>query len=179
MRKKNTSKKTEGKAAPAAAVKAVPEEKPAAAELGTEPVAEVSAAVEAAPAKKVTVPTPAAEPAKKPRIGRKPKAEDGTAEPAKKSKSAKKTKPAGESVQEETRPRLGRRSKVDMPAELGVFVQFQGGEVDVAAIAEAAKADFKAADKRAKITSLKLYIKPEENTAYYVVNDSVSGKVTF
>lgn len=178
MRGKNTSKKTEAKAAP--------EEKTAAVELGPVP-AEAAAAAEAAvkdekPARKRSVRKPkdvSAESMKKPRIGRKAKAEVSAAEPVKKSRTAKKDKPMGEPAPEEKKPRPGRRGKVDMPAELGVFVQFQGGEVDVAAIAEAAKADFKAANKRAKITSLKLYVKPEENTAYYVVNDSVNGKVTF
>lgn len=43
----------------------------------------------------------------------------------------------------------------------------------------AAKADFRAHKKRTLITSLKLYIKPEEQTAYYVVNEEYTGSVTF
>lgn len=66
-----------------------------------------------------------------------------------------------------------------MPTELGVFVQFQGVEVDVAAITEAVKADIKEANKRGKISSMKLYLKPEELTAYYVISDFFTGKASF
>ena len=33
------------------------------------------------------------------------------------------------------------------------------------------------AHKRTPITSLKLYLKPEENAAYYVINEKDTGKV--
>lgn len=59
-----------------------------------------------------------------------------------------------------------------------MFVQFQGVEVDVAAITESVKADFKAANKRGKINSLKLYLKTEELAAYYVINDFFTGKAS-
>ena len=58
-----------------------------------------------------------------------------------------------------------------------VKVQFAGAEYDVAAVVEAAKADFKANNKAA-IKSISVYIKPEDGAAYYVVNDDVSGQVT-
>lgn len=60
-----------------------------------------------------------------------------------------------------------------------VVVQFQGGEADVDALVEAAKADFKENKKRTPITDLKLYVKPEERTAYYVVNEKHHGSVAF
>lgn len=44
-------------------------------------------------------------------------------------------------------------------------LQYQGIETDMAALAEAAKADFHSTKKRTLVTSLKLYIKPEENAA--------------
>lgn len=49
----------------------------------------------------------------------------------------------------------------------------------MADLVEAAKADFHTAKKRALITDLKLYIKPEERTAYYVINETYHGKVPF
>ena len=49
----------------------------------------------------------------------------------------------------------------------------------MSAIVEAVKADFVAASKHKRITSLKLYVKPEENAVYYVANDTVHGKVVF
>ena len=60
-----------------------------------------------------------------------------------------------------------------------LFMQYQGGEIDISVLAESAKADFRAAKKRTLITGLKLYIKPEERAAYYVVNEKYEGKITF
>ena len=47
------------------------------------------------------------------------------------------------------------------------------------ALVEAVKADFHAEKKRTQITSLKMYVKPEEHTAYYVINGEYEGKITF
>ncbi len=60
-----------------------------------------------------------------------------------------------------------------------VIVQFQGAEVDMDTLVEAAKADFRQAKKRTPITDLKLYVKPEERTAYYVVNEKFNGSVSY
>ena len=59
------------------------------------------------------------------------------------------------------------------------IVQYQGSDIDLAALAEAAKADFHQTKKRTLITDLKLYVKPEEHTVYYVVNGSFTGSVTY
>ena len=60
-----------------------------------------------------------------------------------------------------------------------VVVQFRDSEVDLDALVEAAKADFRQAKKRTLITDLKLYVKPEERTAYYVVNEKYTGSVAY
>ncbi len=60
-----------------------------------------------------------------------------------------------------------------------VIVQFQGSEADLDTLVEAAKDDFRQEKKRTPITDLKLYIKPEERTAYYVVNETFNGSVAF
>ena len=60
-----------------------------------------------------------------------------------------------------------------------VFVQFQEGEASIDALIEAAKADFHETKKRTLITAMKLYVKPEEHTAYYVINEKYEGKVSF
>lgn len=60
-----------------------------------------------------------------------------------------------------------------------ILMQYQGDEVDLTALTEAAKADFHNEKKRTLITELKLYIKPEERMAYYVVNGSFEGKLSF
>ena len=55
-------------------------------------------------------------------------------------------------------------------------VEFADKQVDVDVVAEACRADFKANNK-GNVRSLNVYIKPEDNAAYYVVNGKVSGKV--
>ena len=60
-----------------------------------------------------------------------------------------------------------------------VVVQFQGAEVDMDTLVEAAKADFRQEKKRTPITDLQLYVKPEEHVAYYVVNETFNGSVAF
>ena len=58
-------------------------------------------------------------------------------------------------------------------------MQYQESEASIAALLEAAKADFHQVQKRTRITAMKLYVKPEEHMAYYVINESHEGKVSF
>ena len=60
-----------------------------------------------------------------------------------------------------------------------VFVQFQESEITVDTLAEAAKADFRKTKKRTLITAMKLYVKPEEHKAYYVINEDYKGEIAF
>lgn len=60
-----------------------------------------------------------------------------------------------------------------------LFIQYQGEEIDLSALIEAAKADFHSAKKRTLVTGLKLYVKPEEHAAYYVINEKNEGKISF
>lgn len=59
------------------------------------------------------------------------------------------------------------------------IVQYQGTDIDLAALAEAAKADFHQTKKRTLITELKLYVKPEERTVYYVINGDCTGSIGY
>ena len=59
------------------------------------------------------------------------------------------------------------------------IVQYQGTDVDLSTLAEAAKADFHQAKKRTLVTELKLYVKPEEHTVYYVINGSFTGSIAY
>ena len=54
-----------------------------------------------------------------------------------------------------------------------VYLQYLGKELNSADIVEAAK---KASGEK-KITSITVYLKPEENMAYYVINDDVTGSI--
>ena len=57
-----------------------------------------------------------------------------------------------------------------------VFVQFAGEEYSVEEVMEKAKAAYIAEGHRAcAIKSVRLYIKPEERKAYYVINDKAAG----
>ena len=58
-------------------------------------------------------------------------------------------------------------------------MQYQESEVSIDALVEAAKADFHQTKKRTRVTAMKLYVKPEEHMAYYVINESHEGKVSF
>lgn len=89
-------------------------------------------------------------------------------------KKAAAKKPAAKKAAAAKKPAA---KKAAAPAKAEVIkVQFGGNEYDTAAIVEAVKAAYKAENKSA-IKTLSVYIKPEENAAYYVVNDKVNGKV--
>ena len=59
-----------------------------------------------------------------------------------------------------------------------VFVQFGEGEWETADLAARAKAAYVAEGHRAStIKSFRLYVKPEEGKAYYVINDKATGSI--
>ena len=60
-----------------------------------------------------------------------------------------------------------------------LILQYQGSEVDMDTLVEAAKSDFRSVKKRTPITALTLYVKPEERMAYYVINEEHEGKISY
>lgn len=60
-----------------------------------------------------------------------------------------------------------------------IFVQFQETQADINDLIERAKAAFKSEKKRTRITEMKLYVKPEERSAYYVINEKSEGKIGY
>ena len=59
-----------------------------------------------------------------------------------------------------------------------VFVEFYGQQSSVESVEERVKAAFVAQGHKAgTIKSLKIYLKPEEQAAYYVINDKFAGRV--
>lgn len=57
-------------------------------------------------------------------------------------------------------------------------LQFNGREFDLAAVEANVKKNWKeAGHKLTEIADLDIYVKPEEATAYYVVNKEIEGKV--
>lgn len=84
-----------------------------------------------------------------------------TAKAAKTAKTAKVAKPAKKE-----------------PVKPEIIVQYQNSEVDTVAVEERVKAQFVAEGHKAGfIRKLNIYIKPEEYSAYYVINDRFSGRV--
>ena len=106
------------------------------------------------------------------------KAEQGKAEQVKteqaKTEQAKTEQGKAEQVKTEAvQPRQEQAEKETTT----VFVQYAGLESEVGSLTKAALADFKASHKNADVTSLNLYIKPEDHAAYYVINGEFTGKV--
>lgn len=59
-----------------------------------------------------------------------------------------------------------------------VFVQFAGEEFAVEEVMDKAKAAYVAEGHRVSaIKSIRLYIKPEERKAYYVINEKAAGSI--
>lgn len=57
-----------------------------------------------------------------------------------------------------------------------MYLEFQGKQLDEKELVVAAKKIWvENGNKASELKSLKLYIKPEENQAYYVFNDEVFG----
>ncbi len=57
-----------------------------------------------------------------------------------------------------------------------LYVEFQEKQLDEKTVITLAKKVWTdAGNKAADLKDLKVYIKPEENTAYYVFNDDISG----
>lgn len=74
--------------------------------------------------------------------------------------------------------RAAERKKADnLKPEL--ILQYQGSEIDMSALIESARTDFHSKRKRTLITAIKLYVKPEEHMAYYVINENHEGKIPF
>ena len=56
------------------------------------------------------------------------------------------------------------------------YLEFYGKQLDQAELVKAAKAIWtKSGKKVSELTSLNLYVKPEENMVYYVMNKEMTG----
>ena len=152
-----TEKPVEEKTAPAAKSKTEPKASKNPAAKKAEDVAKMAAPKKTAASKTAKkAPAAKAEPAKKP--GRKPM----TA--AEKAANAK--------------ARAEEKKKADAMTPT-LTMQYGGRDIDVKALVQAAKDDFKANHKRTLLTELNLYLKPEDSTLYYVANGLTEGKIRF
>lgn len=68
--------------------------------------------------------------------------------------------------------------KAEVQTQEEVYLQFAGEEIAIEEVMDKARAAYVAEGHRASsIKSLRLYIKPEERKAYYVINEKAAGSI--
>lgn len=109
--------------------------------------------------------------------GRKPKVNATEVDAPKKERKPRRHMTAEEKLAA-AKLRAENRKKADnLKPEL--VLQYQDCELNMEKLVEAAKDDFHKTKKRTPVTDLKIYIKPEDHLAYYVINGTYEGKVAF
>ena len=83
-----------------------------------------------------------------------------------------------EEKEESARKRAERKAQAENMKPV-VYVQYEGAEAVINDLVDAAIADFRKEKKRAQIIEFKLYVKPEERAAYYVINGAYDGKIEY
>lgn len=110
------------------------------------------------------------------------KAVEKTEAPAKKTTTAKKA-PAKKAPAKKTTTRTTTKKAVAKKEEikLEVYVEYIGKQVSEKDMVENAKKSWAYDYKKdeSEIKSLSLYIKPEDNSVYYVVNGTDDGRIDF
>lgn len=142
---------------------------------------DVKAASVATPVKEVTKAEPVKAEVKLEAVKveeKKPEVKEETKEPVKKvAAEPKKATPKKTAAKATTTK--AKAVKEEKTTACNCFVQFGGNEVGIDVIQEKVKADYVAAGhKESGIKDLKIYIKPEDNRAYYVVNKKYSASVS-
>ncbi len=93
-----------------------------------------------------------------------------TEEKAPAKKAVKKT------AAKEAKPATKKEAKAEVATS--IFVEYQGDQYNMDKLIEAVKADWVAGGHRlSSIKTINVYIKPEDYTVYYVINDKTHGKV--
>ena len=93
--------------------------------------------------------------------------------PVKKTAAPAAETPAAEPKTRKTTKAPARRGRPPLAPEL--YVEMAGQQYNITDIIDRAKADYRTTHK-VGVQSCKVYVKPEENAAYYVIN-KVSGKL--
>ncbi len=102
---------------------------------------------------------------------------ESKAAPAK--KEAEKKAPAKKAAPKKTaakKPAAKKAPAKKAEPKTNVVVEFYGRQIIAKDVVAACEAAYKAENKEA-VKSIDVYVKPEDNAAYYVVNAKVSGKV--
>ena len=69
------------------------------------------------------------------------------------------------------------KDEKDSKVNMEVILQYREYEVNMDAVTERVKAHYTAKGHKEPIENMQMYVKPEDFTAYYVINDGVVGKV--
>lgn len=68
--------------------------------------------------------------------------------------------------------------KEKKPVEKTIYLQFDGKEVSIDAVEEAIKENYESVKKgEDPANDIKIYLKPEDRRAYYVINNDYAGDV--
>ena len=105
--------------------------------------------------------------------------EEVKVEEAKAEVSAVEAPATEEKAPKKTRKACGtKKTKKVEPKATEIVIQFQGSEITATSLEEKVKAKFVEEGHRAgNIKSLTIYAKPEELAAYYVINETYTGRV--
>ena len=174
---KPVSEAAEVKSAPVATV-TEPVKAPEVAAAAEKAAVEKPAKKPAAKTAKSTAKTASDKPAKAAAKTEKPaakatKSAAKTEKATKTTKAAKAEKPAAKTTKSaKTTKAAGKAAKAAKATGDKVVLQFKGNEYDMAALSDKCKSDFKSKYPKKRISSLEVYIKPEEGKIFYVVNGS-------
>lgn len=87
--------------------------------------------------------------------------------------AVKEEKPASKTTRKASAKKAPAAKKTDDAPKVSLTLQYLGKELTQEAMVEAVKAQWTGAD----IKTLALYVKPEDNAVYYVVNGESTGKI--
>ena len=118
-----------------------------------------------------------AAPAEKPAAAKKAPAKKAPAKKAPAKKPGRKPMTAAEKEASARARAEAKEKAANMTPTL--TLQYAGRDVNVKALVQAAKDEFKAQHKRTPLTELDLYLKPEDGALYYVANGNTAGKILF
>lgn len=96
------------------------------------------------------------------------------------SKTAKEAAEKVETTAKEAKKAVAKKAPAKKTAvKETVYLQYLGKEIDKDALTKQVKEIWTKQMKKkvADLKSITLYLKPEENTAYYVINDDVTGSI--
>lgn len=105
------------------------------------------------------------------------KAAEDTAKAEKAAKKATATKKAATKTTTAKKTATKKKAEEKETMTNHVFIQTNYSEIVADDVIKKALEAYKAEGNKAKVNNINVYIKPEENAAYYVVNDAVAGRV--